>query len=190
LPTFPHQKYRWTYQFFDKDLPLIPSVKPKVFAKFEEYSGLSGDALKGAFHRGSIPLVQVVNLPGLLGWTPPTGKEINLDKTFIEELETVLPSNKVPRGRVYGPSELETDILWILELTVLHEMVHFFRSRLNEDAKQNIMSKTGRGHEEAVAKQFEKEAYADRFGVPISQLLAKWMPRTFLAAYGLWPSRD
>ena len=185
LPTFGYKQYPWTRQFFETDLRAIPRRKPDVLAVFESYSGLAGEDLHRAFQSGYTPTVRIVNLPGRLGWTPEEGNEIQLDKTFIEELETVLPGNKVPRGRVYAPSELETNLLWILEATVLHELVHFARLKNNEQARLNMKSNKGRAHEEAWADEFEKEAYASRRGMPQSAVLVKWMPKTWMNAHYL-----
>jgi hypothetical protein len=181
MPTFRQSGYRWTNQFFDKDLRLIPDLKPKVLAKFEEYSGLKGENLRRAFLPGYIPAVRVVHLPGLYGFTPPISDEIQLAKTFIEELEAALPSNKVPRGHIYAPSELETNLLWILEATVLHEMVHFFRRKFNDTAQLNSRSASGRAYEEAWARRFEKEAYGKLYTVQ-SLFIDKYMPKTAAAS--------
>ena len=181
MPAFTESRYRWTSQFFAEDLRLIPKWKPKVYAKFQEYTGLSGEDLQRAFLPHRIPWVKVVDLPGLYGFTPPTGDEIQLAKTFVEELEAALPANKVPRGSVYAPSELEEKILSLLEATVLHEMVHFCRRKFIEAARLNAMSSRGRGLEEAVAQQFEKEAYGKLYTVQ-SLLITKYMPKTAAAS--------
>jgi hypothetical protein len=181
MPTFTQKGYPWTRQFFDMDLPWVPKLKPKVFSKFEEYSGLSGRDLRAAFLPSYIPRVRLVHIPGHYGFTPPTGDEIQLDKTFVDELEATLPSNKVPRNpHHYAPSELEGRLLLLLEATVLHEMVHYCRRKFDSSARINAMSKKGRSIEEAWAQQFEIEAYGKKHTVQ-NLLIGKYMPKT--AAY-------
>lgn len=177
MPTFTQPGYRWTNQFFRTYLPRVPSTKPKVFGKFTEYSGLREPNLRQAFQWGYIPAVRVLSLPGRYGYTPPTADEIHLGKTFIGELEAAFPAHKVPDGQIYAPSELETKLLWLLEATVLHELVHFFRRKFDETARMNWSSARGRAHEEAWAQEFEKAAYGRLFTVE-SLLLTRYMPRT------------
>jgi hypothetical protein len=185
MPTFSESRYRWTSQFFREDLRLIPFVKPKVRDKFQQYSGLSGENLKTAFvsdYHNYEPLVKVKHLPGLYGYTPPIGEEIQLATIFIEELEAALPKNRVPRGQVYAPSELEEKALLLLEATVLHELVHYFRRRFDfGGARLNAMSARGRSVEEALAQQFEKEAYGMLHTVQ-NLSIARYFPRTAATA--------
>ncbi|MDH3431396.1 MAG: hypothetical protein OEQ14_15450 [Gammaproteobacteria bacterium] len=181
MPSFTKKGYPWTRQFFESDLRYVPKLKPKVFDAFEKYSGLRGQNLQAAFRSDYIPIVDIKHLPGHYGYTPPTGDEIWLDKTFITELELALPSQNVPRNkRRYSPSELEIRLLMLLEATVLHEMVHFFRRKFDESARINAMSKNGRGTEEAWAREFEQKAYGKRYSVQ-NLLISKYMPKT--AAY-------
>jgi len=181
MPTFSNTSYRWTYQFFNKDLRLIPSQKPKVREAFEECSGLSREESEFAFLPGYVPSVKVVHLNATYGWTPSIGDEIHLAKIFIEELEGALPSNKVPRGQVYAPSELEEKLLLLLEVTALHEMVHYYRRKLDENVRIRYRSNTGVSKEEAWAKQFEKKAYG-KFHTVESLSVKKYMPRTAATA--------
>jgi hypothetical protein len=181
MPTFTQSEYKWTSQFFREDLRLIPSLKPKIRVAFARYTGLSGENLRTAFIsdlNNYEPLVKVEHLTGPYGYTPPVGQEIQLAKIFIEELEAALPENRVPRGQVYAPSELEEKALLILEATVLHELVHYFRRRFNfAGARLNYMSDRGRGVEEALAHQFEEEAYGMLCTVQ-NLSVARYFPRT------------
>ena len=68
----------------------------------------------------------------------------------------------------------------LLEITVLHEMIHFFRRKFDETARINSMSKRGRAIEEAWAQKFEKEAYGGIYRIR-NLLISKYFPKT--AAY-------
>jgi len=177
MPIFGRTDLRWTYQFFHDDLGLIPNQKSKVHAAFEKYSLIHGETLKLRFVPRYLPYVKLANLDGQLGYTPPTGDEIQLNATFIDELETELPAAKVPRGRSYAPSEFEEKVLLILETTVLHELVHWSRRKYGETVMLNYRSTRGLGFEEAVARQFEKEAYGMTNNVHTLGI-ARLMPRT------------
>lgn len=69
----------------------------------------------------------------------------------------------------------ESDLLLILEATVLHELVHFFRRKFNEQARLNMANARGRDYEEAVARKFEKDTYGKYLTVcmPKTGALAK-----------------
>ena len=166
----------WTTQFFAKDLPAIPRSKPRVFAEFESYFQLDDRDLRVALKPGYVPFVLLQDIPGHYGWTPATGDEIWLSRTFIQELEAALPPQKVPRNPDrYAPSELEEKLLLILEATTLHELVHYYRKK--SDAAVNLRSTKGRGFEEALAREFERKAYGS---LPTVQSLGieKYMPKT------------
>jgi len=185
------KKYKWTQRYFEDELPSIPRNNQKVFGKFGQYSGLSEDAafvkktgmgLKDAFRQNYIPGVRVRDIQRY-GFTPPTGDEIQLGKTFIVELEAalaILGKRLESRWKVqgsYAPTILESNLFLLLEVTVLHEMVHFFRRRFNESARLNSMSARGRSYEENVARNFEKDTYG-HYCTAQSLMLTKYMPKT------------
>ena len=176
MPTFVSSGYPRTSQFFAEDLPWIPRAKRKVHAAFEKYSGLSGEDLAAQFRPRGWPAVKVDPIGRLIGYTPPTGDTILLAATFIGELEANLPP-RVVRSGTYAPSELEEKILTILEVTVLHEMVHYWRMKRDGEARVRAMSNRGRGYEEAVARQFEKEAYG-MFPSVATLAIERYMPLT------------
>ena len=159
MPSFSSSGYPRTAQFFAEDLRWIPRSKRKVHAAFETYSGLIGNELAAQFDRSAEPIVKVDVIGRLIGYTPPNSDTIYLAATFIRELEANLPPRAVRSGDAYAPSELEEKILTILEATVLHEMVHYWRMKRNGEARINAMSNRGRGFEERIARQFEKAAY-------------------------------
>jgi hypothetical protein len=177
MPQFGQSRYRWTSQFFREDLRLIPSLKPKVHEKFSQYTSLTGENLRLAFLSYTEPLVKLENIPGELGHTPPVGDEIWLDKTFIGELEDALPKNRVPRDQAYAPSELEEKALLLLEVTVVHEMVHYFRRKFISGVQAKYSFARGRDEEETVAQQFEKDAYGMYYMVE-NLSIARYFPRT------------
>jgi hypothetical protein len=179
MPTFTARGYPWTRQFFEKDLSHIPKLKPKVFKAFEKHSGLSDRNLRLAFEHGFNPMVRVVNLPGRYGNTPDTSY-IELDKTFLTELEAALPRGNVPRNpRRYSPTILEEKLLQLLEATVLHEMVHWARLMFNESARLNVSmgGRRGRAYEGHIADTFEKDAYGMEY-TALNLSLRAYLPRT------------
>jgi hypothetical protein len=179
MPIFGQSNYKWTSEFFREDLRRLPSEKREVVAKFARFSGLSGENLRRAFLPDLDPLVKVENLPGLYGYTRPSGSyEIQLATVFIEEFEAALPANGPPRSQVYyAPTELEEKALLLLEVTVLHELIHHFRLKNDGAARVRSMSNRGRGEEERWARQFEKEAYGMVYTVQNLSVAASF-PRT------------
>jgi hypothetical protein len=136
-----------------------------------------------AFSYNVFPGVSVTDMQKY-GYTPPTGNQILLGKAFVVELETALAT--LGKGRLmsrmqvrhsYAPTILEGNLLLLLEATVLHEMVHFWRRIFDDSARLNIASSRGRAIEEAVAQKFEKDAYGC-FLTPNKLLLTKYMPIT------------
>src|SRR5262245_8435555 len=109
MPAFLSRQHPWTKQFFTDDLRQIPFSrhKRKVYEKFMDFTGLSAREVSSAFRDGTEPYVELADTGPLYGYTPRDGTKIQLSVTFVEELEAILPSNRVPRGDVYAPSELE-----------------------------------------------------------------------------------
>jgi hypothetical protein len=156
-PGFP-----WAKFYFDERFPMIMNYPLiKVRDAFSKYSTLIDENLAGAFKPGLEPSVKISDqYKNLYGFTPPIGDEIYISLTFVRELEKVLADYGPPKRRSrHSPTELEEKALKVLEATVLHEMVHYFRRRFVDQARVNLMSARGRGNEEAVARQFEREAY-------------------------------
>ena len=177
MPTFFEKKgYEWTNQFFNSDLPSLLWWKPKVVEQFSKYSGLMGKELRASLQPGYIPSIQLKYI-GMYGYTPPTGDTIFLGKTFVDELEDALEWRGPRNPDRYTPTIRESDLLLILEATVLHELVHYFRRKFNEQARLNMASSRGRDYEEAVARKFEKETYGKYMTVQ-NMNLAHCMPKT------------
>ena len=175
---FKKEHYPWTRQFFDRNFPRIPSLKPRVLQAFGQYSGLRPAEMKIPFRSGYFPTIKVREKPGAYGFAPPTANEIWLGRTFIRELELALGPNRVSKNpRRYAPSELEDKLFLILEATVLHEMVHYFRRKTLDSARLAYSSNVGRGREEWMAQRFEKAAYKFRPSVH-TLAIAKYLPQT------------
>ena len=98
--------------------------------------------------------------------TPPIGQEIQLGKTFMDELDPLL---RIDNLHV----ELQARATFLLEATVLHELVHYGRRRF----RVGVARGRQRGREELIARQFERDAYG-RFVTVGSLELAQFMPKT------------
>ena len=154
MPTFKHGKrYERTNYFFRDILRTIPRLKPGVYQAFCRRCGIDKQDVWIAFSSRYVPNFEVRET-GTYGFTPPIGNQVHLGKTFIDELEAALPWNGKPNRDSHAPSERESNLMLLLEVTVLHEMVHFFRRTFTEQGKMN-----GPGIEETIAQRFEMEAY-------------------------------
>jgi hypothetical protein len=180
MPSFRYKGFPWISYFFAERLPILESVRPKVFAAFRNHSNLSMEDALLALKRDVEPKVQLVDMPGLYGYTPPGRNIIQLGKTFVLELEAALANYQLPRADYHAPTDLEIRALLLLEATVLHEMVHYFRLKTLDQARINISSSRGRSFEEAVGDRFEMDAYGYQPDVR-NTLMERYLPKT--AAY-------
>ncbi len=183
MPYTRSRRAKWLKYYVEERLPLIVKHKPKVYAAFQKHSNLGDDAR--TYLRGHVgPEIRFVNMPGRYGYTPPGATHIELDKTFVSEMESALGHANLPqrngRNVYHAPTYLETDLLLLLEATLLHEMVHFFRLLTSEQARANVSFANNTRAEEDIADQFETEAYG--FMPDVSKFgLWKYLPKT--AAY-------
>ena len=159
MPTFRYQKgYDWTRHFINYELWRLPRRKPKVYRVFSKYCGLKDKYVKIAFQTGYVPDIEVKPI-GTYGYAPPTGDRIQLGKTFIDELEAAMKWKKPGIREINAPTERESNLMLLLETTILHEMVHYFRRTNTESGAMNASSVQGVSREEGIAQMFEREAY-------------------------------
>ena len=189
MPSFKYGKYPKTRRFFEEDLSKLSKRKDKsnkkVFDAFVKYSGISEEFASQVLRSNYLPRVKVLPLPGRYGYTPDSS-QIQLDKTFVKELEASLPNHDISRfSQSYAPTYLETYLLTLLEATVLHEMIHWCRLTFNEASRVNVSSRGKRGLaiEERVAQNFEIAAFGYE-PTATNLSLEHYLPRTILNAGG------
>ncbi|NND71472.1 MAG: hypothetical protein HKN43_07825 [Rhodothermales bacterium] len=176
--------YPWTHYFLEKELPSLSSYNRDAHDLLCAFTGLNAKRNRAAkavaLKFGIEPVIDVQPI-GIYGYTPPTGQIIQLGKTFLSEFESAMATLKngaephIPK--TYTPTILESNLFMLLEATILHELVHYFRRKFLDDAKLNLRSNSGRGREEAVAQQFEKKVYGMVCDVQ-NLSLSKHLPNT------------
>ena len=175
---FDAKQYPWTAHYFRLNFPYVLSGKKKVVQAFMDYTSMTEGEVKIVFQENRIPNVFVREKPGHYAFAPPSGDQIWLAKTFVTELEDALGPHKVPNyPKRYSPSDLEYKLFLILEASVLHEMVHFWRRLLLDQAKENMRGGRGPAIEEGIAQQFERKAYGFRPTMH-SLAISKYLPKT------------
>lgn len=153
--------YPYTEAFLVTQLPLLPTAKPTVFGLFRDYTGLTPEESQGILLRQYKPMIKVTQTPpGTYGWTPATGDRIWLNAQFITDFESLLSGRTdissgpwtAYQDQRFKEKQLIPKLRILLEVTVMHELVHFGR-RLVHGYNPN------RAAEERVAQAFEIKAY-------------------------------
>jgi len=84
------------------------------------------------------------------GHTPTTGNAIELDRHFIQDIEAILGYHFA--ASVYDYYRIKARAELLLEITTLHELVHWCRQQVNG-------VNWNRNAEEEKARAFERAAY-------------------------------
>jgi len=154
------RSYPQTHLFLIMQLPLVPVTKPSVFEHFRIFSALPEVDAKNLLRQGYEPQIKMRDTGSLYGYTPPTGQEIWLHKGVFSDIEALLSGNsEIVTGYYERQEQRRTNftkvlpsILPLLEVTVLHELVHYGRKLVHGYNPDLDM-------EEAIADEFEKQAY-------------------------------
>ncbi|RLJ59052.1 zincin-like metallopeptidase toxin 3 of polymorphic toxin system [Litoreibacter meonggei] len=178
MPSFHSKGYPWIKYFLEHRLPAIARTKPRVFKAFQKHSNLTEKDAATVLKPRMLPRVVLRDMPGKYGNTPLGMAQIQIEKTFAKELEEALSHTRMPSGDYHAPTDLEVNGLLLLEATILHEMVHYFRLKTLESARINATSGAkGYGIEERQARRFEKDAYGYLPGVR-NTMMSRHLPKT------------
>jgi hypothetical protein len=155
-------RYPHLQLFILNSLAPLSAVKPKVFEQFVNFTGLSSKDAANMLRHGFIPVIRMKNLGRLYGYTPPTGDDIQLNQKICATMESLLGGRiEVVSGyynhyaQEQSNKELMSKFRLFMEVTILHELVHFGRQHVrgyNPDRRS----------EELQAVAFEKAAYGKK----------------------------
>ena len=190
---FANPSYPFTTRFFRWSLPRIPSHKPRIFQLFRDYSRVDDKTAKSYLvyfspvknpldpKDGGVffgPKVEVEDLsPGVVGYTPPDRDHIELDKTFLDEIDPLLRID-------HKNNELQARAELYLESTVLHELVHYISRK--DGGVAAARTDTESIKQERKAREFERDAYGAYVDPLLSTVtvrslnLTQFMPGTAL----------
>jgi hypothetical protein len=143
-------------------LPILQVTRPDAFTAFCDHSGLSDKEATKIFTNGYAPIIKIKGTPNRgYGWTPePPTDEVWLHRPFIEQVESLMSGrSEITSGpyNYYADQSFTKRVLLprlrlLVEVTVLHELVHFARQLVNG-------YNPDRPAEERVARMFEKKAF-------------------------------
>lgn len=156
MVAFNYKNFPETKNFLSNTLQMLPSRKPQVFQTFMGYSLFGQAEATKVLKPGWTPIVEIRQLRGLYGFTPPSGNAIHLDDMFVEDAEDLM-SFSVVTG-VYDFYRNKEKAQLLLEITVMHELVHWCRQQVNGYNPK-------RSAEERIAQAFEIKAYGKKHTV-------------------------